>query len=80
MKGNQGFLGKWLILNQEQEVHKTSLLDSKEAMNNYCDNGKQRTHKTKDNTKQRTHSQLEGTLTCQRWAMSSPRRKLPVED
>ena len=51
MKGNQGFLGKWLILNQEQEVHKTSLLDSKEAMNNYCDNGKQRTHKTKDNTK-----------------------------
>lgn len=46
MKRNQGFLEKWLLPNQEQEVHKISLLDNKEAIKYYWDNAKQ------NNTKQ----------------------------
>lgn len=61
-----------MIPNQEREVHNISLLNSKEAVKNYWDNAKQ------NNAKQKTHSQLEGTLTGQRWAISSPRRKIPT--
>lgn len=60
-EGNQGFLEKWLIPNQEQEVHKLNPLDSKEAIKNYWNNAKQ------NNTKQykRMHSQLKGLLLAQ---------------
>lgn len=33
MKRNQGFLEKWLLPNQEQEIHKISLLDNKKLSN-----------------------------------------------